>query len=528
VLAGFSAEQIATLGPALVDGTFTIGVSATTGSEPRLVCSMEKAIELVSSIEPDDVQEFFPGLSAAGIVADLVAAGDITVIEGDCWMDWGLWEIIPGLAWLDMAGGPRGLVHVVPLGGPLDNSWRPEAVVAPILRYHLRAKLSSEPRAYSFAKDSLEALSGVNLAISELMERLNVAHSTLARRDTRYGDVKWSAEQWLDDAIIANLAGAVLEKGVGSPDARVPLDALGPGARRSLALAGLELYRDPELWPLAMDPILPRLALLLLEEPEAGLHPAAQRQTARRLKDWSTYGLQLLMVTHSPAFVNAAPIEGVRLARHRLSYPVTNTIIQPADLREIQKSLGIKPSDILLARRFLVVEGESDRLVLQAWAARIGADLKAHGIQVVPAGGHGKTSYITRFMELAYETADFVLLLDGGPETAQTKRSLTRQFGERVRIVRLKRTSIESYFAPKAVVAWLRLHGAADPALEGEVARRLQRQANTVRVLSGLADRHLGRSFDKVKDGSTIARLTGEEDIPPEIKTILVEVLEDT
>ena len=42
--------------------------------------------------------------------------------------------------------------------------------------------------------------------------------------------------------------------------------------------------------------------MLLVEEPEVGLHPAAQREVVRALRDWATHGLQLVLVTHSPAF----------------------------------------------------------------------------------------------------------------------------------------------------------------------------------------------------------------------------------
>jgi energy-coupling factor transporter ATP-binding protein EcfA2 len=86
------------------------------------------------------------------------------------------------------------------------------------------------------------------------------------------------------------------------------LDSLGPGARRSVAIAAIDLYRDSALWKAdALASQFDRgLTILLVEEPETGLHPALRRVLAKSLRQWATYGLQLVVVTHSPVFVNAA------------------------------------------------------------------------------------------------------------------------------------------------------------------------------------------------------------------------------
>ena len=54
---------------------------------------------------------------------------------------------------------------------------------------------------------------------------------------------------------------------------------------------------------------------LIIEEPEAHLHPIMQRWLSRRIHSMSSEGLQILITTHSPAFVDLLNLEGLVLAR---------------------------------------------------------------------------------------------------------------------------------------------------------------------------------------------------------------------
>ena len=289
-------------------------------------------------------------------------------------------------------------------------------------------------------------------------------------------------------------------------------------------MAALDLYRDLDLWPIENGGN-PRLAIFLVEEPETGLHPEAQRQLASSLRGWATYGLQLVVVTHSPVFVNAAPPTGLRLAR-RADRDTSGesrepTIVRPTDLGQIRESLGVRPSDVLLARRFVIVEGSSDQLVLTTWARRLGYDLRASGVQLVPSHGFGFAKQVARFLDLAYEGAEFIVVLDNGADTARTQLEIDAQFGGRVRTRLLSRAGIEGYYDAAAIVGWLRLAGTLDGDLQDQVAGLLDSARSRGSALEQLAKKHLDRSFDKQTDGLAIANLMPEHAIDPEIQDLL-------
>jgi len=51
--------------------------------------------------------------------------------------------------------------------------------------------------------------------------------------------------------------------------------------------------------------------LLVVEEPEAHLHPLAQEWLAKRMSAMTQGGLQVVITTHSPAFVDVTKLEGL-------------------------------------------------------------------------------------------------------------------------------------------------------------------------------------------------------------------------
>jgi hypothetical protein len=116
-----------------------------------------------------------------------------------------------------------------------------------------------------------------------------------------------------------------------------PIDRAGAGARRAALLAGLELYRDPDLWTPNEH------VILMIEEPEVGLHPAAQRRVANELATLPTFGLQTIVGSHSPTFVGAFPTSSIRLVRTAPGDPKARTVVLPEHLREVADELGVEP-----------------------------------------------------------------------------------------------------------------------------------------------------------------------------------------
>lgn len=112
-----------------------------------------------------------------------------------------------------------------------------------------------------------------------------------------------------------------------------------------------------------------RHTIIAAEEPEAFLHPAAQRVTASRLL--SAAGInQAIVTTHSSVFIDEACYGDVVIAReHRFYEPVQRA---EADRAEINTALLTgHGAEALFASSLLLVEGEGDRQFFEALRRRI-------------------------------------------------------------------------------------------------------------------------------------------------------------
>jgi hypothetical protein len=112
------------------------------------------------------------------------------------------------------------------------------------------------------------------------------------------------------------------------------------------------------------------LTITALEEPEAFLHPAAQRTLSRRLFQ-STPG-QRIVSTHSPILVEEAQYGDVVLVHeHQFNHPNSQT---DEDRRRINTALLTRyGAEMVFSAGVLLVEGESDREFFEGLRRRFAA-----------------------------------------------------------------------------------------------------------------------------------------------------------
>lgn len=126
--------------------------------------------------------------------------------------------------------------------------------------------------------------------------------------------------------------------------------------------------------------------LLLLEEPEAFLHPSAQRTLARSLFD--SQSVQLVTSTHSTVVVDESTAADVVLVRgHR--------VFSPSDADSRRRAINSalltgQGSEAIFARSVLLVEGPGDRAFFEVMRRRmadfVDPDLLSH-LGIVSVGG---------------------------------------------------------------------------------------------------------------------------------------------
>ncbi|MFF4703496.1 AAA family ATPase [Streptomyces sp. NPDC001288] len=151
-------------------------------------------------------------------------------------------------------------------------------------------------------------------------------------------------------------------------DARHNLKDLGSGVEQLLMLLVVGLTKSA--------------TAVVLEEPETGLHPSAQRALLTLLQTWSADRL-FMASTHSAHFLDWRSPETTVLAASRKDgesrvAPVTT------ERATLLQELGVRLSDVLSAERILILEGPTDKDILDAWFSSI---LTSPRLVIIRGGG---------------------------------------------------------------------------------------------------------------------------------------------
>jgi putative ATP-dependent endonuclease of OLD family len=172
------------------------------------------------------------------------------------------------------------------------------------------------------------------------------------------------------------------------PDERC---ARGLGYNNALFMATeLVLLRDGE-----------DLALLLVEEPEAHLHPQLQDRVMDLLKRHSKKvtdnerRVQVVMTTHSPSLVSSADIETMTMVHKGQTYPLAfgHTKLQKSDYSFLQRFLDATKANLFFARGVMMVEGSAEAILLPTFAEVCGRSFSKHGVSIVNVGSVGQYHY---------------------------------------------------------------------------------------------------------------------------------------
>ena len=139
--------------------------------------------------------------------------------------------------------------------------------------------------------------------------------------------------------------------------------------------------------------------LLALEEPEIYQHPIRARHFGRVLADISSRSaIQVILATHSPYLISPDRFSDLRrFEKLGDAIRVHATTAQEAasaaglDLGRMQsavmRELKGEFSEAFFADLVVLVEGETDRAVVESLAERLGEPLDRHGIAVLDVGG---------------------------------------------------------------------------------------------------------------------------------------------
>ena len=207
---------------------------------------------------------------------------------------------------------------------------------------------------------------------------------------------------------------------------------MGMGVQASLTIAILRAYSQLKLR---------NHTPIFIDEPELYLHPQARRKFYKVIEELADSGTQVFLTTHSTEFVDLGHFDQIFLVRKDKTSGTYVRTADPVDfVYDLQIRVGVqtddeklmltyqnafentgdsqKAAEALFASKVILVEGESESLILPYCFDKIGYDYVGKGISIVRCGGKNE---LDRFYRLYSEFGiPCFIVFDGDGQNAGT------------------------------------------------------------------------------------------------------------
>lgn len=146
--------------------------------------------------------------------------------------------------------------------------------------------------------------------------------------------------------------------------------------------------------------------LLLIEEPEAHLHPQRQLRLMAFLQAQAEkeradgQHIQIIVTTHSPSIASDLSLDNLVLIEQGRAFPLRKgmTKLDSSDYSFLERFLDATKSNLFFARGVMIVEGDAENILMPVLARLLNRDFAEYGVSVVNVGGVGLGRYSRIFM----------------------------------------------------------------------------------------------------------------------------------
>lgn len=208
-------------------------------------------------------------------------------------------------------------------------------------------------------------------------------------------------------------------------------EEFGTGEQQVLLMAFVKAY---------MEVFTSESFVLIIEEPEAHLHPLAQKWLKEYVIDMCASGIQVVLSTHSTDFIDAEYLDGlvriykecgvtkaIQLSKEQLcSFCVQSGV--PADKTSPETIIDFYNTKLfsdqlkgMFAETIVLVEGATEFFALPMYLKRIGYSLAEHGVEIVDCRGKDSIPLFWRLFKAYGYNCYFIFDGDGKTEENSKK-----------------------------------------------------------------------------------------------------------